>query len=112
MTTMSASSPPETFTKRARILGSFSLFSAPPIGTMWPRVSPSGTRLGLISSTSERRLDARRECAHVGAALDFRLQDAHDLAHVLHRCGADRRNRLADELVELRGVQLRGQIAG
>src|SRR5262245_36073988 len=109
---MSASSPPETLTKRARIFGSFSLFSAPPIGTMWPRVSPSGTRLGLMASASERRLDARRERAHVGAALDLRLQHAHDLAHVLHGRGAGRGDGVADERVELGAVELGGEVAG
>src|SRR4029453_6495233 len=46
MTTMSAFSPPDTSTKLCRMRGSFSLFSAPPIGTIQPRVSPSGTLLG------------------------------------------------------------------
>src|SRR5262245_16887602 len=46
MTTMSARLPPDASTKRCRMRGSFSLFSAPPIGTIQPRVSPSGTLLG------------------------------------------------------------------
>jgi len=37
----------ETRTKRSRIRRSFSLFSAPPIGTIQPRLWPSGTLLGI-----------------------------------------------------------------
>src|SRR5882757_1086356 len=47
ITTMSAAPAPETRTKRSRIRRSFSLFSAPPIGMIQPRVSPSGTLLGI-----------------------------------------------------------------
>src|SRR5215467_9670588 len=47
ITTMSASSAPETRTKRSRIRRSFSLFSAPPMGMIQPRVPPSGTLLGI-----------------------------------------------------------------
>src|SRR5882757_8465589 len=47
ITTMSAVSPPETRTKRSRIRRSFSLFSAPPIGMIQPRICPSGTLLGI-----------------------------------------------------------------
>src|SRR5437899_11712006 len=47
MTTMSASPPPDSRTKRSRMRRSFSLFSAPPIGTIQPRFSPGGTRLGI-----------------------------------------------------------------
>src|SRR6185503_9727641 len=50
MTTMSSSSPPEASTNRRRMLRSFSLFSAPPIGTIQPRVLPSTTLLGHIQS--------------------------------------------------------------
>ena len=48
MTTMSASRPPDTFTNRSRMWRSFSLFSAPPIGMIQPRVPPSGTMLGNV----------------------------------------------------------------
>src|SRR5687767_10819825 len=109
---MSASSPPETFTKRARIFGSFSLFSAPPIGTMCPRVSPSGTRLGDTRSAPERGLDARRQRAHVSPALDFRLEDAHDLAHVLHGGCPGRGDRVLDESRKFGIAELRREIAG
>src|ERR1700741_3773945 len=111
---MSAASPPEHCTKRSRMRGSFSLFSAPPIGTMKPRVSPSGTRLGLIatSSAAERGLDAPGERADVGAALGPGLEPAHDLAHVLHRARAGRGDRVADQRLELGAGQLRRQVAG
>src|SRR5688500_11187965 len=102
---MSASPPPDTCTNRARIFGSFSLFSAPPIGTMCPRVSPSGTRLGLMRSAAERRLDARRKRAHVGAALDLRFKLAHDLAHVLHRGGRGRGDAVLAHRVEAAGAR-------
>ena len=46
-------SPPETRTKRSRMRRSFSLFSAPPIGTIQPRVSPSGTLLGILQQTPQ-----------------------------------------------------------
>src|SRR5688572_17429799 len=109
---MSASSPPETCTNRARIFGSFSLFSAPPIGTMCPRVSPWGTRLGDMRSAPERRLDARRERAHVRAPLDLRFQDAHDLAHVLHRGCPGRGYRVLHEGRKFGIAQLRRAVAG
>src|SRR5271168_948898 len=47
ITTILALAPPETCTKRSRIWRSFSLFSAPPMGTIQPRVSPSGILLGI-----------------------------------------------------------------
>src|ERR1700675_60122 len=47
ITTMLALAPPETCMKRSRMWRSFSLFSAPPIGTIQPRVSPSGILLGI-----------------------------------------------------------------
>src|SRR5688572_16028630 len=109
---MSASLPPETLTKRARMRGSFSLFSAPPIGTMCPRASPSGTRLGLIRSASECSLDASRKRAHVGPALDFRLQDAHDLAHVFHRGCAGCGNRVLDEGRKFGVAELGREVTG
>src|SRR3984893_13395534 len=55
ITTTSAASPPETRTKRSRIRRSFSLFSAPPMGTIQPRVSPSGTLLGIYLSAFHAR---------------------------------------------------------
>src|SRR5260221_9791931 len=48
ITTMSARSPPEVCTKRSRICWSFSLFSAPPIAMIQPRVPPSGILLGTM----------------------------------------------------------------
>src|SRR5258708_27757125 len=48
ITTMSARSPPEVCTKRSRICWSFSLFSAPPIAMIQPRVAPSGILLGTV----------------------------------------------------------------
>src|ERR1700734_625915 len=48
ITTISAFAPPETRTKRSRMWRSFSLFSAPPIGTIQPRFSPSGILLGIL----------------------------------------------------------------
>src|ERR1700730_11383983 len=54
MTTISASAPPETRTKRSRIWRSFSLFSAPPIGTIQPRLSPWGILLGIQQRLLER----------------------------------------------------------
>src|SRR5262245_53052127 len=56
MTTMSAASPPETSTKRRRMRRSFSLFSAPPIGTIQPRASPSATLLGHIKWVCSSRV--------------------------------------------------------
>src|SRR5512137_2989577 len=58
ITTRSASRPPETRTKRSRMWRSFSLFSAPPIGTIQPRVAPSGTLLGISESTPGRLVRA------------------------------------------------------
>src|SRR5580692_7813096 len=52
ITTILASSPPETSTKRSRMRRSFSLFSAPPIGMIQPRVAPSGILLGIKHSAS------------------------------------------------------------
>src|ERR1700734_3438172 len=48
ITTISAFAPPETRTKRSRMWRSFSLFSAPPMGTIQPRFSPSGILLGIV----------------------------------------------------------------
>src|SRR5579863_827677 len=48
ITTMLALDPPETRMKRSRMWRSFSLFSAPPIGTIQPRFSPSGILLGIL----------------------------------------------------------------
>src|SRR5690554_3919626 len=50
MTTMSASSPPLRATKRSRMRGLVSLSSAPPIGMIQPRFSPSGGLLGINCS--------------------------------------------------------------
>src|SRR5450631_2709494 len=52
ITTMSASAPPETRMKRSRMGRSFSLFSAPPMGTIQPRVSPGEILLGIQLSAS------------------------------------------------------------
>src|SRR5271156_834267 len=52
MTTILAVVLPETRTKRSRIWRSFSLFSAPPMGTIQPRVSPAGVLLGIKRSGS------------------------------------------------------------
>src|SRR3981081_472809 len=57
ITTMSAVSPPETRTKRSRIWRSFSLFSAPPMGTIQPRDWPSGTLLGIHLSAFHHELN-------------------------------------------------------
>src|SRR5580692_10789393 len=48
ITTILAFAPPETRMKRSRMWRSFSLFSAPPIGTIQPRFSPSGILLGIL----------------------------------------------------------------
>src|SRR5208282_5661055 len=48
ITTILAFAPPETRMKRSRMWRSFSLFSAPPIGTIQPRFSPSGILLGIV----------------------------------------------------------------
>src|ERR1700720_3092780 len=61
MTTMSASPAPETRTKRSRIRRSFSLFSAPPIGTIQPRLWPSGTLLGIRSDDDDVGLPGARD---------------------------------------------------
>src|SRR5580692_13135064 len=50
ITTILALEPPETRMKRSRMRRSFSLFSAPPIGTIQPRVSPGGILLGIQHS--------------------------------------------------------------
>src|SRR5580692_678140 len=47
ITTILAFAPPETRMKRSRMWRSFSLFSAPPMGTIQPRVSPWGILLGI-----------------------------------------------------------------
>src|ERR1700753_3283407 len=57
MTTMSAAAPPEQRTKRSRMRRSFSLFSAPPMGMIQPRVSPSGTLLGIHLSAFHYELN-------------------------------------------------------
>src|SRR5512139_4328299 len=73
---MSASRPPEHCTKRSRMWRSFSLFSAPPIGMIQPRVWPSGTmlgmacRLGVGRSVFERSVPQDLSCAHVQLAAD------------------------------------------
>src|SRR5450755_3117381 len=50
MTTILAFEPPDTRMKRSRMWRSFSLFSAPPMGTIQPRVSPGGILLGIQHS--------------------------------------------------------------
>jgi hypothetical protein len=47
MTTIFAFLPPETFRNRSRMARSFSLFSAPPMGMIQPRVSPGGILPGM-----------------------------------------------------------------
>src|ERR1700682_5743345 len=47
ITTILALAPPETLMKRSRMRRSFSLFSAPPMGTIQPRVPPEGILLGI-----------------------------------------------------------------
>src|ERR1700722_11908235 len=47
ITTISAAAPPETRTKRPQMRLSFSLFPAPPMGTIQPRAPPGGILLGM-----------------------------------------------------------------
>src|SRR5690606_28017439 len=54
MMAMSASRPPHSCTKRLRMRRRISLSSAPPIGTIQPRSSPSATLLGHIAVLTPR----------------------------------------------------------
>src|SRR6202011_3878155 len=100
ITTMSAALPPETRTKRSRIRGSFSLFSAPPIGMIQPRVSPSGTLLGIhLSAFHHEANGAQRLNISNGITLhgnqvsqQSRPDSANLLAHV-ERAGITRSGR-------------------
>src|SRR5215212_5063304 len=77
---MSASSPPETSTKRRRMRRSFSLFSAPPIGTIQPRAPPSATLLGHIEWAYSSRVILtlfERTATDASSILDVNLT-AHD----------------------------------
>src|SRR5690554_2499518 len=69
MTTMSASLPPLSSTKRSRMRGLVSLSSAPPIGMIQPRCSPLTGLLGIATPVwlSARRL-FERTTAREGAA--------------------------------------------
>src|SRR5690606_14502486 len=61
-------------------------------------------------SGAELGFDFAAHHAHVRAALRLLLYEAHDLAHVLDGGGARLRDRIRDELVELRLGKLLGQV--
>src|SRR5580692_8161459 len=81
ITTILALEPPETRMKRSRMRRSFSLFSAPPIGTIQPRVSPWGILLGIeIERLLERATGKYREFTrHRPSCASARPPATHDI---------------------------------
>src|SRR3546814_9281231 len=81
MMAMSASRPPHSCTKRFRMRRRISLSSAPPIGTIQPRSSPSATLLGHIAVLTPRAAPRRRvaldptPCGRRGEAPGWRSEE-------------------------------------